>query len=138
MGATNGDILWVATSPDDIAVMITDLELDTIAVFEKGADEPDAALCRFINSFGMYDQIIIAGKNIRHTLTVLEKDFPQTYSRINQSVSIDVPALGELFSRWSPTLHQHRPSTPEPNDLLGELQEQVNHLRYYKELMFPF
>lgn len=138
MGTRNGDILWVATSDDDIAVMITDRELDTLAVFEDHGDGLDEALCRFINSFGMYDQIVIAGKDTHKTLEVLEKTLPQTFSRVNPSVTIDVPALGELFARWAPRLRQHRPNALEPKGLLDELQEQVNHLRYYKELLFPF
>lgn len=141
MSASDGDILWIGVTVEDtqlveLIALITDRDLETVAIFEHNNDQTlDDELCKFINSFGLYDQIVIAGKNIRFVLDVIETHLPNTYSRIDPTLIIDVPSIGDLFIKWSPALHKHRP-TKATSTLQESVQEQVDHLRYYKELLF--
>jgi oligoribonuclease len=50
--------------------------------------------------------------------------------------SIDVSSFKELCRRWYPAIYRKRPGKAEQHRALGDIQESIAELRYYREQLF--
>ncbi len=51
--------------------------------------------------------------------------------------SVDVSSFKELGRRWYPAIYRKRPGKAEEHRALGDIQESIEELRYYREQLLP-
>ena len=108
----------IATAPSDTAKA----EKDVLAYVQQHVSLPRAApMCG--NSIGM-DRRFLA------------KYMPELDNYVHYR-SVDVSSFKELARRWYPAIYRKRPGKAEAHRALGDIQESIEELRYYREQLLP-
>jgi len=118
MHTKSGLLDEIATAPSDTAKA----EKDVLAYVQQHVSLPRAApMCG--NSIGM-DRRFLA------------KYMPELDNYVHYR-SVDVSSFKELARRWYPAIYRKRPGKAEAHRALGDIQESIEELRYYREQLLP-
>jgi oligoribonuclease len=118
MHTKSGLLDEIATAPCDTAKA----EKDVLAYVQQHVSLPRAApMCG--NSIGM-DRRFLA------------KYMPELDNYVHYR-SVDVSSFKELARRWYPAIYRKRPGKAEQHRALGDIQESIEELRYYREQLLP-
>jgi oligoribonuclease len=118
MHTKSGLLDEIATAPYDTAKA----EKDVLAYVQQHVSLPRAApMCG--NSIGM-DRRFLA------------KYMPELDNYVHYR-SVDVSSFKELARRWYPAIYRKRPGKAEAHRALGDIQESIEELRYYREQLLP-
>ncbi|WP_062204243.1 oligoribonuclease [Demequina salsinemoris] len=74
----------------------------------------------------------LAGNTVGMDKAFLERDMPQLMERLHYRV-VDVSSLKELVRRWYPRVFFHAPDKTGNHRALGDIQDSIAELRYYRE-----
>jgi oligoribonuclease len=117
MHTKSGLLDEIATAPSDTAKA----EKDVLAYVQQHVSLPRAApMCG--NSIGM-DRRFLA------------KYMPELDNYVHYR-SVDVSSFKELARRWYPAIYRKRPGKAEAHRALGDIQESIEELRYYRDAVF--
>lgn len=154
----------------EVAVLITDSELN---ILDDGVDvviKPDAAALAQMNDFvrnmhttsKLLDELPsgltmaeaqdivlsyikkfvpdpgkaqLGGNSIGTDKMFLARDMPELIEHLHYRV-IDVSTIKELSRRWYPRAYFQSPAKHGGHRALGDIQDSINELRYYREAVF--
>ncbi len=154
----------------EVAVLITDSELN---ILDDGVDvviKPDAAALAQMNDFvrnmhttsklldelpngltmaAAQDIVLtyikkflpdpgkaqLGGNSIGTDKMFLARDMPELIEHLHYRV-IDVSTIKELSRRWYPRAYFQSPAKHGGHRALGDIQDSINELRYYREAVF--
>lgn len=140
MSTLDKDILWLGIEISggevvQVCAIVTDQDLEAVGTFYcSDVGEMDENLERFMTSHGLYTDVVIAGKNLPTMVNTLRECFPLVSSRLGDR-HIDINTLAELMDRWRGNLYRNRPTIVTTDSLLGTIENNVDELRYYKEVL---
>ncbi len=77
----------------------------------------------------------LAGNTIGMDRIFLERDMPGLISWLHYRV-VDVSSIKELVRRWYPRVYYKAPGKTGSHRALGDIEESVRELRYYRETVF--
>ena len=78
----------------------------------------------------------LAGNTIGTDRAFLAKYMPRVDGHLHYR-SVDVSSFKELARRWYPAIYRKRPGKAEAHRALGDIQESIEELRYYREQLLP-
>lgn len=74
----------------------------------------------------------LAGNTVGMDKIFLERDMPQLMAHLHYRV-VDVSSLKELVRRWYPRVFFNAPAKTGGHRALGDIQDSIQELRYYRE-----
>jgi len=74
----------------------------------------------------------LAGNTVGMDRLFLERDMPQLVAHLHYRV-VDVSSLKELVRRWYPRVFYQAPTKTGGHRALGDIQDSIRELRYYRE-----
>ena len=78
----------------------------------------------------------MCGNSIGMDRRFLAKYMPELDNYVHYR-SVDVSSFKELARRWYPAIYRKRPGKAEQHRALGDIQESIEELRYYREQLLP-
>ncbi|UTT41223.1 oligoribonuclease [Glutamicibacter mishrai] len=80
---------------------------------------------------------LLGGNSVGTDKNFLARDMPEVIEHLHYRI-IDVSTLKELSRRWYPKVHYAAPAKTGNHRALGDIQDSINELRYYREsIMVP-
>ncbi|MBM7768401.1 oligoribonuclease [Glutamicibacter nicotianae] len=80
---------------------------------------------------------LLGGNSVGTDKNFLARDMPEVIEHLHYRI-IDVSTLKELSRRWFPKAHYGAPAKTGNHRALGDIQDSINELRYYREaIMVP-
>lgn len=80
---------------------------------------------------------LLGGNSVGTDKNFLARDMPEVIEHLHYRI-IDVSTLKELSRRWYPTAHLEAPVKTGNHRALGDIQDSIDELRYYREsIMVP-
>lgn len=80
---------------------------------------------------------LLGGNSVGTDKNFLARDMPEVIEHLHYRI-IDVSTLKELSRRWYPKAHYAAPTKTGNHRALGDIQDSINELRYYREsIMVP-
>ncbi len=77
----------------------------------------------------------LAGNSVHADKAFLRLGMPQLMEHLHYRI-IDVSTIKELGSRWYPEQYEGRPAKTGNHRALGDIQDSIDELKYYRESMF--
>ena len=77
----------------------------------------------------------LAGNTIGTDRAFLARDMPTFESHVHYR-SVDVSSIKELVRRWYPRVYYQAPAKSGNHRALADVQESIEELRYYREVIF--
>ncbi|MDO4254472.1 MAG: oligoribonuclease [Kocuria sp.] len=77
----------------------------------------------------------LAGNSVGTDRTFLVRDMPELVEHLHYRV-IDVSTIKELSRRWYPRAYFHAPQKTGNHRALGDIQDSIDELRYYRGAVF--
>lgn len=78
----------------------------------------------------------LAGNSVGTDKTFLQKQMPDFVNHLHYRI-VDVSSIKELASRWFPRVYGIAPEKFGNHRALGDIQDSINELRYYRAALFP-
>lgn len=75
---------------------------------------------------------LLAGNSVGNDKNFLERDMPSVIEQLHYRV-IDVSSIKELARRWYPKAYQKAPDKTGNHRALGDIQDSIVELRYYRD-----
>lgn len=83
------------------------------------------------------NKALLGGNSVGTDKNFLARDMPEVIEHLHYRI-IDVSTLKELSRRWYPKAHYAAPAKTGNHRALGDIQDSINELRYYREtIMVP-
>ncbi|WP_417366050.1 oligoribonuclease [Glutamicibacter arilaitensis] len=83
------------------------------------------------------NKALLGGNSVGTDKNFLARDMPEVIEHLHYRI-IDVSTLKELSRRWFPKAHYSAPAKTGNHRALGDIQDSINELRYYREaIMVP-
>lgn len=80
---------------------------------------------------------LLGGNSVGTDKNFLARDMPEVIEHLHYRI-IDVSTLKELSRRWFPKAHYSAPAKTGNHRALGDIQDSINELRYYRDaIMVP-
>lgn len=95
----------------------------------------DAILAYLATSGAQLGKSPLAGNSVGVDRSFIARDMP----RLNEFLhyrTIDVSSIKELARRWHPRVYFSAPAKTGNHRALGDIQDSINELRYYREAIF--
>lgn len=108
-------------------------ELDNGLSIEDACAQVMEYIKRFVPEAG---KAPLAGNSVGTDKTFLQKQMPQLVEYLHYRV-VDVSSLKELSSRWYPRVYGMAPEKFGNHRALGDIQDSLNELRFYRAALFP-
>ncbi len=77
----------------------------------------------------------LAGNTVGMDKAFLDRDMPQLMELLHYRV-VDVSSIKELVRRWYPRVFFNAPAKTGGHRALGDIEDSINELRYYRETVF--
>jgi oligoribonuclease len=77
----------------------------------------------------------LAGSSVHTDRTFLARDMPAFEEHVHYR-NVDVSTLKELARRWFPKVYFNAPPKTGNHRALGDIQDSINELRYYRSTLF--
>lgn len=78
----------------------------------------------------------LAGNSVGTDKTFLQKQMPDLVNWLHYRI-VDVSSIKELSARWYPRVYGIAPEKFGNHRALGDIQDSINELRYYRAALFP-
>lgn len=78
----------------------------------------------------------LAGNTIGMDKAFLDRDMPALMEKLHYRV-VDVSSIKELVRRWYPRVFFNAPAKTGGHRALGDIEDSINELRYYRQTIFP-
>lgn len=85
--------------------------------------------------FGARDRPVLCGNSIHQDRRFIRRYLPGFDARLHYRM-IDVSTIKELGRRWYPAALAKQPAKAESHRALGDIQESIAELRYYRDHLF--
>ncbi|MGO2327179.1 oligoribonuclease [Glutamicibacter arilaitensis] len=83
------------------------------------------------------NKALLGGNSVGTDKNFLARDMPEVIDHLHYRI-IDVSTLKELSRRWFPKAHYSAPAKTGNHRALGDIQDSINELRYYRDaIMVP-
>jgi oligoribonuclease len=83
------------------------------------------------------NKALLGGNSVGTDKNFLARDMPEVIEHLHYRI-IDVSTLKELSRRWFPKAHYSAPAKTGNHRALGDIQDSINELRYYRDaIMVP-
>ena len=106
----------------DDGISIEDAGKQVLEYVKRFAPEPNKAL--------------LAGNSVGTDKTFLQKQLPELVDWLHYRI-LDVSSLKEMCARWYPRVLVMAPEKTGNHRALGDIQDSINELRYYRAALFP-
>lgn len=108
-------------------------ELDQGLPIEEAARQVLEYVKRFVPEAG---KAPLAGNSVGTDKTFLQKQMPDFVDWLHYRI-VDVSSIKELSARWYPKVYGIAPEKFGNHRALGDIQDSINELRYYRAALFP-
>ncbi|MCI6583637.1 MAG: oligoribonuclease [Mobiluncus porci] len=108
-------------------------ELDSGLSIEEASQQVLDYVKRFVPEAG---KAPLAGNSVGTDKTFLQKQMPDLVGWLHYRI-VDVSSIKELASRWFPRVYGMAPEKFGNHRALGDIQDSINELRYYRAALFP-
>lgn len=98
-------------------------------------EDLDNAFMNFLESHGLYENIVIAGNSVSLDLKFIRHNLPKVSQMISHRI-IDVSSFAEIIKRVSPNLYKHRPNKQSKHRATSDIRDSLEEMIYYQEIMF--
>lgn len=78
----------------------------------------------------------LGGNSVGTDRTFLVRDMPELVEHLHYRV-IDVSTIKELARRWYPRAYFQAPAKTGNHRALGDIEDSIDELRYYRQILFP-
>lgn len=78
----------------------------------------------------------LGGNSVGTDKTFLTRDMPRLVDHLHYRV-IDVSTIKELARRWYPRAYFQAPEKTGNHRALGDIEDSIDELRYYRQILFP-
>lgn len=78
---------------------------------------------------------LLAGNSVGTDKQFLARDMPELIEYLHYRL-IDVSTIKELAKRWYPSAYHQAPAKTGNHRALGDIEDSINELRYYREAVF--
>jgi oligoribonuclease len=95
----------------------------------------EAAVLAYVMEHVPEGKAPLAGNTIGMDRIFLERDMPEFLSWLHYRV-VDVSSIKELVRRWYPRVYFAAPVKTGAHRALGDIQDSIRELRYYRETVF--
>lgn len=79
---------------------------------------------------------LIAGNSVGTDKVFLAKQMPELIDYLHYRI-VDVSSIKELAKRWFPRVFFNKPEKSGNHRALGDIQDSIVELRYYRDILFP-
>ena len=97
--------------------------------------EAEDLVLAYIKEHATEGKAPLAGNTVGMDRMFLERDMPRLSAWLHYRV-VDVSSIKELARRWYPRAYFHAPEKTGGHRALGDIQDSVRELRYYRETIF--
>jgi oligoribonuclease len=97
--------------------------------------EAEDLVLAYIREHASEGKAPLAGNTVGMDRMFLERDMPRLSAWLHYRV-VDVSSIKELARRWYPRAYFHSPEKTGGHRALGDIQDSVRELRYYRETIF--
>ena len=97
--------------------------------------EAEELVLAYIREHATEGKAPLAGNTVGMDRVFLERDMPTLSAWLHYRV-VDVSSVKELARRWYPRAYFHAPEKTGGHRALGDIQDSVRELRYYRETIF--
>lgn len=94
----------------------------------------DDKFVNFLESNGLYGDIVLAGNGIAHDLKFIRHNLPRVSEMVSHKI-IDVNSFGELIKRWKPNLYRNRPKKQSTHRAEKDIHDSLEEMIYYREIL---
>lgn len=98
-------------------------------------EDAEATLLAYIKEHVPEGKAPLAGNTIGMDRTFLERDMPGFLSWLHYRV-VDVSSIKELVRRWYPRVYFAAPEKTGGHRALGDIEDSIRELRYYRDTVF--
>ncbi|MBN6811221.1 MULTISPECIES: oligoribonuclease [Kocuria] len=147
------DELNVLGSGVDVVIKPPQAALDQMSSFVRNMHETSGLLPELENGMDMaqaQDAVLdyirkwvpepgkapLGGNSVGTDKTFLTRDMPQLVDHLHYRV-IDVSTIKELARRWYPRAYFQAPEKTGNHRALGDIEDSIDELRYYRHILFP-
>ncbi|WP_290499050.1 oligoribonuclease [Kocuria sp. UBA5001] len=78
----------------------------------------------------------LGGNSVGTDKTFLSRDMPELVDHLHYRI-IDVSTIKELARRWYPRAYFQAPEKTGNHRALGDIEDSIDELRYYRHILFP-
>jgi oligoribonuclease len=97
--------------------------------------EAEDLVLAYIREHASEGKAPLAGNTVGMDRMFLERDMPRLSAWLHYRV-VDVSSIKELARRWYPRAYFHAPEKTGGHRALGDIQDSVRELRYYRRTIF--
>lgn len=113
------------------------VESGLLPELEHGISMEDAQrqVLEYVQQYAPHGKVPLAGNTVGMDKLFLERDMPQLMDHLHYRV-VDVSSIKELVRRWYPRVFFNAPDKTGNHRALGDIQDSIRELRYYREVVF--
>lgn len=139
-----GEGVSVVIKPSDAAMaqmgeFVTNMHTTSglLPELELGTTMEDAQrqVLDYIRAHVPHGKAPLAGNTVGMDKMFLDRDMPELMSHLHYRV-VDVSSIKELVRRWYPRVFFNAPAKTGGHRALGDIQDSIRELRYYREVVF--
>ncbi len=139
-----GDGISVVIKPPDAALdgmgdFVRDMHATSGLLPELASgveiSEAEDLVLAYISEHAAEGKAPLAGNTVGMDRMFLERDMPRLSAWLHYRV-VDVSSIKELARRWYPRAYFHAPEKTGGHRALGDIQDSVRELRYYRQTIF--
>ncbi|MBW8171773.1 oligoribonuclease [Ornithinimicrobium sp. Arc0846-15] len=134
----------VIRPPEEALKQMTDfvramhVESGLLDVLEKGTtlEDAQAQVLAYVKEWAPEGgKAPLAGNTVSTDRVFLARDMPELERHLHYRI-VDVSSIKELSRRWFPRAYFSSPNKTGGHRALGDIQDSINELRYYREAVF--
>jgi oligoribonuclease len=113
------------------------IESGLLPLLEGGMSMADAeaAVLAYVQAHVPVGKAPLAGNTVGMDKVFLERDMPRLIEHLHYRV-VDVSSIKELVRRWYPRVFFNAPPKTGGHRALGDIQDSIRELKYYRETVF--
>jgi len=128
-----------ATALAQMGEFVTNMHVESglLPELEHGTTMADAQqqVLDYVKQYAPHGKVPLAGNTVGMDKLFLERDMPQLMDHLHYRV-VDVSSIKELVRRWYPRVFFNAPDKTGNHRALGDIQDSIRELRYYREVVF--
>lgn len=97
--------------------------------------EAESAVLEYLAKFAQPGKSPLAGNSVGMDRNFIERDLPNLAKFLHYR-TVDVSSIKELARRWYPRVYFNAPKKTGNHRALGDIQDSIAELRYYREQIF--
>lgn len=104
---------------------------------EHGTTMEDAQqqVMEYVRQYVPHGKAPLAGNTVGMDKMFLDRDMPELMDHLHYRV-VDVSSIKELVRRWYPRVFFNAPAKTGGHRALGDIQDSIRELKYYREVIF--